>query len=242
MIAVIVYTLYSVSYKIKTYVGLFFSFFVLIMMITMFLGALIYLFSPTNISLAEAIIINNASMLILLVYLFLNGKKLAKSSSFSSSHIITLSVLTVLNEILMGATFSLADFGIKFFSSLYTSVLTTLNSYWFFYPMMIEMLSLYLVDYLKRNAKKELFPLIGITTFPPTVFNFSQWIYSSIVISFVLSLLGIINSKNVWRYVYLITAISILTTLLLPIIFDIVIVIDMVLYYFYLLRHKSKVS
>jgi len=70
----LVYTLYSLVYRIKSNVGLFLVYFVLIMMVSMFIGALIYLFSPTNVSLAEAIIINNGLMLFLLVYLFLNAK------------------------------------------------------------------------------------------------------------------------------------------------------------------------
>jgi len=234
MVAIIVYTLYSVSYKIKTWIGLFFAFFVLIMMITMFIGAIAYLLSPSNISLAEAIIVNNASMLILLVYLFMNAKKLASNKDFSKIHIFSLSILTVLNEILMGGAFSLAYFGIKYF-------LTSLNSYWFFYPMMAEMLALYLIDYLKSRANKELFALIGITTFPPTILNFSQWIYSSIFIDVILSLIGIINSRGLWRYLYIITAISVVSTLFIPTFFDIIIIIDMILYYVYLLN-RSKVS
>ncbi|BAB66951.1 hypothetical protein STK_18600 [Sulfurisphaera tokodaii str. 7] len=241
MVAIIVYTLYSVSYKIKTWIGLFFAFFVLIMMITMFIGAIAYLLSPSNISLAEAIIVNNASMLILLVYLFMNAKKLASNKDFSKIHIFSLSILTVLNEILMGGAFSLAYFGIKYFLTFYSAFLTTLNSYWFFYPMMAEMLALYLIDYLKSRANKELFALIGITTFPPTILNFSQWIYSSIFIDVILSLIGIINSRGLWRYLYIITAISVVSTLFIPTFFDIIIIIDMILYYVYLLN-RSKVS
>lgn len=240
MVFVIVYTLYSMMYRIKSNMGLFLVYFVLIMMVSMFIGALIYLFTPTNISLAEAIIINNGLMLVLFVYLFLNAKKLAKRLDLSPFHSLSVSTLTVVNEILMGATFSLASFGITYFSSLSSSILVTLNSYWFFYPMMAEMLSLYLIDYAKGKVRKELFPVIGITTFPPTLFNFSQWVYSSIVIDLVLSLLGIINSKGVWRYIYLLTAISVISTAVTPIFFDLVVVAVMILFYFYLFNWSKN--
>ena len=240
MVFVIVYTLYSMIYRIKSNVGLFFVYFVLIMMVSMFVGALIYLFSPTDVSLAEAIIINNGLMLLLLVYLFLNAKKLAKRLDLSPFHSLSVSTLTVVNEILMGATFSLASFGITYFSSLSSSFLVTLNSYWFFYPMMAEMLSLYLIDYAKGKVRKELFPVIGITTFPPTLFSFSQWVYSSIIIDLVLSALGIINSKGLWRYIYLLTAISVISTIVTPVFFDLVIVAVMIFFYFYLFNWSKN--
>lgn len=242
MIIVIIYTLYSLDYKVKSYVGLLIFYFVQIMMITMFIGAILYLLSPSNYSLAEAIIINNATMLLFLVVLFSQGRKLANIHNFSKSSLIIASFLTVLNEILMGATFSLASFGPKLFSSFYLSVLTTLNSYWFFYPMMIEMLSLYLIDYIKGNIKKELFPLIGITTFPPTLFNFSQWVYSSLIIDIILSILGIINSKGLWRFLYIITLFACFTTLTLPFFFNGIIIIDMIYFYYHILRYGRKIS
>lgn len=235
MVAFIVLILYYIE-KIKTYIGVFFIYFGLLMMLTMFIGAVIYLYSPSNTSLAIAFGVNMAIMVSVLAYFFIVAEKIA-SQRFNGEkkHILSFAILVVLNEILMGTTFSLAQFGLKYFLTLYDAFNTSINSVWFFYPMMAEMLAIYLIHYLKGFYFKELFPLIGIATFPPTVFNFTDWVYSSLVLSLGFSLLGVLTAKNIWRYIYIVLAIGTITTLLNPVPYDLIIIFSMILYYRYVL-------
>ncbi|WP_238842131.1 hypothetical protein [Sulfolobus sp. E11-6] len=140
--------LYSVAI-VSTKIGTFFLYFSLTMMLTMLIGASIYLFSPSNETFGIAFGINMASMILLLGYFFAVAENLAERMNFNGYHFYTLSALAVINEVLMGLTFGLAQFGAKPFSTIILGLYNSLNSYWFFYPMMAEMLSLYLIAYIK---------------------------------------------------------------------------------------------
>jgi hypothetical protein len=69
MVIIIVLILYYIE-KIKTYVGVFFIYFSLVMMITMFIGASVYLISPSTLWLAIAFGINTFTMIPLIVYFY----------------------------------------------------------------------------------------------------------------------------------------------------------------------------
>ncbi|WP_373469176.1 hypothetical protein [Acidianus infernus] len=112
----------------------------------------------------------------------------------------------------------------------------TFNGGWFFYPMMVEMLSIYLIHYIEGEFRKDLFPLIGITSFPPTLIDNIKWFYSSLAISLALSGLGVINSKGFIRWIYVILILSLLLLLFkVYIIYDVAITVSMITYYLSLL-------
>ncbi|BDC17908.1 hypothetical protein [Acidianus sp. HS-5] len=231
MVAVIVFLLYE-SEEVKTKLGFSLVIFGFIMMITMFIGATLYLISPTSLSLAEAVLINNFTMLayILSVFPFLRGFKVKFSLSSLSS--ILVSLLAVINEILMSLTFNIAC---RFPNVIYE----TFNGGWFFYPMMAEMLSLFLIHYVKGQFYKDLFPLIGITSFPPTLLDNEKWFYTALVISLILSFIGIRESKLLVRIVYIALAVSLVSLFLLTPFYDSVIVLSMITYYYTILHVRE---
>lgn len=232
MVAVIVFILYYIE-NIKSMIGLYFSYFGLVMMLSMFIGAIIYLYNPSNITLAIAFAENMVIMISFLAYFFIIAEELVKQPIRNLRyHIYVLSTLAVLNEILMGSTFVLAQFGKSLFSSVYSSFYSSVNSYWFFYPMMVEMLSLYLIQYIRGVNLKSLLPLIGVTSFPPTAFNIREWFLFGVVMTMAVSALGIVSSgRNLWRYIYSIILLATLGTFINPIPYDICVIIAMILYY-----------
>ncbi|MEM0305325.1 MAG: hypothetical protein QW685_10035 [Saccharolobus sp.] len=237
MVAIIVLILYYIE-KIRTYVGVFFIYFSLIMMITMFLGASIYLYSPSNLTLAIAFAINMSIMIVLIVYFFIIAKKLIhKPFNGEKPHVVVFSFLVVLNEILMGSTFGIAQFGSEYFSTPYNAFYYSINSYWFFYPMMAEMLAFYIIHYIRGLQYKELLPLIGIAAFPPTVFNYPNWFYSALIFSLIFSVLGVLSSR---KYIYLALAITILLNFVNAIPYDILIIASMTWYYSQILSITLK--
>ncbi|WP_422398137.1 hypothetical protein [Sulfolobus tengchongensis] len=235
MVGIIILILYYIE-KIKTYVGVFFIYFSLIMMITMFVGASLYLFYPSTSSLAIAFGINAFLMIPLIAYFLMTIRKLVnRHFRGERTHIVFFSILLVVNEVLMGSTFGIAQFGPSRFITPYYAFYYSINSYWFFYPMMAEMLALYILHYLKGLTYREVFPLIGAVAFPPTAFDYSEWFYSALIFSLGFSLVGVISSKKIWRYMYSALAVAILLLLINPIPYDILIIISMILYYLYLL-------
>ncbi|QKR00115.1 hypothetical protein GWK48_06765 [Metallosphaera tengchongensis] len=230
MVAVIVVLLYYVS-KVTTKVGTFFLYFAFFMMIFMLIGASVYLFSPSETSLGIAVGINMVSMILFLGYFFAVAERLTDKVTFTWYHYYSISLLTVINEGLMGLTFGLAQFGVAPFSSLVSGINESINSYWFFYPMMAEMLSLYLISLSRGRSRIELFPFIGITAFPPVIFQgILIWKYFSIIMDVGLSLFGI-YFKGSWRYLYILAAVGSLSALYLPWIFDVAVIAGMVMYY-----------
>ncbi|MCG3109062.1 hypothetical protein L3N51_01352 [Metallosphaera sp. J1] len=230
MVAVIVVLLYYV-FKVTTKIGTFFLYFAFLMMAFMLIGASIYLFNPTETNLGIAVGVNMASMILLLGYFFAVAERLTDRIEFKWYHYYSLSGLVVFNEGLMGLTFGLAQFGVRSFSSPVSALDNSLNSYWFFYPMMAEMLSLYLISLSRGKNNLSLFPLIGISTFPPVIFeNLLIWRYFSLVASLGFSVVGI-AFKGKWRYIYVLLALGSLLSLITPWLFDVGIISGMIQYY-----------
>lgn len=230
MVAIIVVLLYFI-YKVSTKLGVFFLYFSFTMMAFMLVGASIYLYQPSETDLGIAVGINMVSMILLLAYFFAVAEKLTEKFKLRDVHYYSLASLVIVNEGLMGLTFGLAQFGRDPFTNVESALYNSLNSYWFFYPMMAEMLSLFFILMNKGRAPVELFPLVGITAFPPTIFtNLLIWRGTSIVMDFGLSMLGL-TFKGKWRIVYFVTALSVITTIYTPWIFDVTIIAGMVLYY-----------
>lgn len=235
MVAIIILILYFTT-RIKTFIGLFFLYFSLAMMLTMFLGASIYIYSPSNTTLAIAFAINMALMIFLLTYFFAIAENISERSLTNNPiNIYGISVLLVANEVLMSTTFGLAQFGPKYFSSAYGAFYYTINSYWFFYPMMAEMLGFYLIHYVKGQQFQQLLPLVGVTAFPPTAFNVQDWFPFALVLTLGASAYGMfLNRKRErlwWFYIYLSLIFTSLLLLVNAIPYDINVIIAMVMYY-----------
>ena len=239
MVVVIVAILY-LSEKVKNYAGLFLVYFLLGMMISMFASAVYYLYNPSSLSLALAFLTNSIYMVLFLVPFFLNAKKLSLRV-YSGGHELFISILAVINEFLMGYTFNLAYLGKSYFNNALNVFQYSVNSYWFFYPMMAEMLSIYIINYLKFNvARKDLFPLIGITTFPPILLNDTYWVYSTMVISLGLCVIGLTSKDKVLKTVYLTLLFAIVSVILTPLLYEAVILIGMVSYYVRELKNHTN--
>lgn len=220
MVVAIIGVIYYIENKLNTYIHLFFSYFILIMMALMLVGAIIYLSSPSNVTLGIAVAINMISMIVILAFFFSVAENLSKQITLSSKILYSLASLLVLNEALMGTTFSLAEFGKSYFFSITEDMAISLNSIWFFYPMMIEMLFTLVIGIVNFNQIGDyvyyVIPLIGIAAFPPTVLNFNVWIYSALAIDIFLAIYGIMKSKLIWKILY-----AILIITLIPILFNI---------------------
>jgi hypothetical protein len=238
MVAVILLILFYIV-RIRTYVGMFFAYFGLAMMLTMFVGASVYLYSPSNTSLAVAFGVNMAVMLGLLTYFFAIAEDMQKKKlTHTSLNTMSVSLLLVTNEVFMSTAFGLAQFGPKLFSSPYGSFYYTVNSYWFFYPMMAEMLGFYLIHYLKGEQFPQLLPLVGVTSFPPTAFNTQGWFPFAVAVSLGASGYGFAYSfkgRGLWTYIYASLLITTALLLVTPIPYDVDIVVTMVLYYYAIL-------
>ena len=76
MVVAIVIILYLVE-KVRNYAGFWFIIFLLVMMVSMFVSASIYLNSPSSLSLALAFLTNSIVMVAFLVPFFIKAKELA---------------------------------------------------------------------------------------------------------------------------------------------------------------------
>jgi len=115
MVVAIVVILYLVE-RVRNYAGFWFMTFLLLMMISMFVGASIYLNSPSNVSLALAFLTNSIVMIAFLTPFLLKIKDLA-SRSYNGKDDGLISALAILNEVTMGYTFELAQYGKSVFSN-----------------------------------------------------------------------------------------------------------------------------
>ncbi|AWR99157.1 hypothetical protein [Metallosphaera hakonensis] len=230
MVTAIVGLIYAV-FKVTTKIGLFFVYFGFLMMLFMLVGASIYLFKPTETSLGIAVGINMVSMILLIGYFFAVAEQLSEKINLRWYHYYSLSVFVVVNELMMGLTFGLAQFGVAQFSTVISGLYYSFNSYWFFYPMMAEMLFIYLIALSKGINNTELFPLIGVATFPPVIFqDLLIWRYISLFMTLGFSAVGLMF-KGRWRYLYILIIVGVVSTLITPWLFDLAIALSMVEYY-----------
>jgi hypothetical protein len=229
MVVAIVIILYLVE-KVRNYAGFWFIIFLLVMMISMFVSASIYLNSPSSLSLALAFLTNSIVMVAFLVPFFIKAKELALRRYNGKNDSLT-SALAVLNEVIMGYTFELAQYGKSIFSSPLSYFTLSINNYWFYYSMMAEMFTLYLIYYLrgvKREVLTQIFPIVGITASPPILLDNKVWFYSSLLMSLGFCALGFRSRLN---YLYVAMAIALLTTFFTPVIYELVLLYSMYTYY-----------
>jgi len=229
MVVAIVIILYLVE-KVRNYASFWFIIFLLVMMISMFVSASIYLNSPSSLSLALAFLTNSIVMVAFLVPFFIKAKELALRRYNGKNDSLT-SALAVLNEVIMGYTFELAQYGKSIFSDPLSYFTLSINNYWFYYSMMAEMFTLYLIYYLrgvKREVLTQIFPIVGITASPPILLDDKVWFYSSLLMSLGFCALGFRSRLN---YLYVAMAIALLTTFFTPVIYELVLLYSMYTYY-----------
>jgi len=229
MAVAIVIILYLVE-KVRNYAGFWFIIFLLVMMISMFVSASIYLNSPSSLSLALAFLTNSIVMVAFLVPFFIKARELALRR-YNGKNDCLISALAVLNEVIMGYTFELAQYGKSIFSNPLSYFTLSINNYWFYYSMMAEMFTLYLIYYLrgvKREVLTQIFPIVGITASPPILLDNKVWFYSSLLMSLGFCALGFRSRLN---YLYVAMAIALLTTFFTPVIYELVLLYSMYTYY-----------
>lgn len=229
MVVAIVIILYLVE-KVRNYAGFWFIIFLLVMMISMFVSASIYLNSPSSLSLALAFLTNSIVMVAFLVPFFIKARELALRR-YNGKNDCLISALAVLNEVIMGYTFELAQYGKSIFSNPLSYFTLSINNYWFYYSMMAEMFTLYLIYYLrgvKREVLTQIFPIVGITASPPILLDNKVWFYSSLLMSLGFCALGFRSRLN---YLYVAMAIALLTTFFTPVIYELVLLYSMYTYY-----------
>ncbi|MEJ2775372.1 hypothetical protein WIW90_03935 [Sulfolobaceae archaeon RB850M] len=229
MVVAIVIILYLVE-KVRNYASFWFIIFLLVMMISMFVSASIYLNSPSSLSLALAFLTNSIVMVAFLVPFFIKARELTLRR-YNGKNDCLISALAVLNEVIMGYTFELAQYGKYIFSNPLSYFTLSINNYWFYYSMMAEMFTLYLIYYLrgvKREVLTQIFPIVGITASPPILLDDKVWFYSSLLMSLGFCALGFRSRLN---YLYVAMAIALLTTFFTPVIYELVLLYSMYTYY-----------
>ncbi|QGR18611.1 hypothetical protein [Stygiolobus azoricus] len=83
--------------------------------------------------------------------------------------------------------------------------------------------------------------MIGIATFPPILLADPFWVYSTIIITLGLCLIGLFNSKEmILRIVYLVLVLGTLLTFFTPYLYELGILFGMVLYYQKVLNEKTQ--
>lgn len=233
MVAAIVAVLIMAA-NARTYTRMFFVYFALGMMILMLSGAALYLYYPSEETLGIAFGVNMVYMLGVLAYYFIIAEEVSgRELSNFGLHSVLIGVLVVVNEALMGATFTLAQYGRGPFSTPLASLYNSINSYWFFYPMMAEMLGLFLYHLSRGYLLKSLFPLVEMTAFPPTLFSPFNLVLASSGLSVASSLLGIYYSgDSVLKAAYGILAVVSAAALVTPYPYDAAVVASMALYFY----------
>ncbi|BBG23062.1 hypothetical protein IC006_0346 [Sulfuracidifex tepidarius] len=242
MVLAIIGVIYFVERKMQTYTHVFMAEFFMLMMATMFVGAMIYLYNPSTFSLGIGVGINMVSMIIALAAFFSVVDNLSRPIKDKRIFpLISLSI--VIDEILMGSTFQLAESG-KFVSPI-QGIDSSLNSVWFFYPMMTEMLFLFLVKLNGLSGNKlplYLLPVIVVTAMPPTLLQVPLWRYYSIFIDIAFLGYGMISSSiPSWRVLYALIGIGIVSTFLgtgIP--FGISLSVSMIYYYYSIFSSSKK--
>ena len=163
--------------------------FLLAMMASMFLSAVIYLYFPGFVTIFELVALNMISMSLglipILTALFRGDKPLGetrKGSSVSSRSIVFAAViaLALLSEVFMGWTFAIVS-GVASTTSqsVFSSLVESTSSYWFVFTMAAEMaVTLYLVG---RGFPSSFRWLVAFQTaimvLSPTAFANPSWAY-----------------------------------------------------------------
>ncbi|MEM3671034.1 MAG: hypothetical protein QW767_04740 [Thermoprotei archaeon] len=165
--------------------------FVLVMMLSMFLGASFYMLYPGQISLAYVVGGNMFVMVIGLVIILNSfGEESAEKPFNRRLWTPIVSVLLILNESMMGLVFHQAQDGLLLAPTpagqLTGLVDLSVNTYWFFTPMMAEMISAFtMIEARSATINGVYTGLVGATAFPPTLLGYPSWIRVGFLLTFV---------------------------------------------------------
>jgi polyferredoxin len=177
--------------------------FLLGMMASMFLSAVIYLYFPGLVTAFELVALNMISMSIALIpilsALFRGDRPIdetRKGSTISTRALVFVSiiVLAILSEVFMGWTFSLITGASTTTQGVFSSLVTSMSTYWFIFTMASEMaVTLYLVG---RNFPSTFRWLVAIQTvimvLSPTAIANSTWAWDTVVGNSAVMILAII--------------------------------------------------
>ena len=165
--------------------------FLLAMMASMFVSAVIYLYFPTYLVLVELFAINMVSMgvaiLPILSALMRGDKPLEETrtgSVVSSRALVYVSAiaLAILSEVFMGWTFAILSGSATTSQGVISSLIESMSTYWFIFTMASEMaVTLYLVGRKFPSAFRWLVAIqIAVMVLSPTAINDSSWAFWSL--------------------------------------------------------------
>jgi len=177
--------------RIKTLTDAGVVLFLLAMMASMFVSAVIYLYFPTYLVLVELFAINMVSMgvaiLPILSALMRGDKPLEETrtgSVVSSRALVYVSAiaLAILSEVFMGWTFAILSGSATTSQGVISSLIESMSTYWFIFTMASEMaVTLYLVGRKFPSAFRWLVAIqIAVMVLSPTAINDSSWAFWSL--------------------------------------------------------------
>ncbi|MDA4134496.1 MAG: 4Fe-4S dicluster domain-containing protein [Thaumarchaeota archaeon] len=161
--------------------------FLLVMMASMFVSAVVYLYIPTFVTIFELVALNMISMslgLIPILTALIRGDRqldeTRKGRAPSSRHLVIASiiVLAILSEVFMGWTFAILSGAASVSGqSVLSALVDSMSTYWFIFTMASEMaVTLYLVG---RNFPSSFRWLVAIQTaimvLSPTAIASTEW-------------------------------------------------------------------
>jgi polyferredoxin len=166
--------------------------FLLVMMASMFVSAVVYLYFPGSVTLFELVALNMISMSVglipILTALFRGDSQLdetRKGSAVSSRSMVfgAFIALALLSEVFMGWTFAIVS-GVASTTSqgALASLVESMSSYWFVFTMASEMaVTLYLVGKRFPSSFRWLVALqTAIMVLSPTAFGSSPWVSAAL--------------------------------------------------------------
>jgi polyferredoxin len=166
--------------------------FLLVMMASMFVSAVVYLYFPGSVTLFELVALNMVSMSVglipILTALFRGDSQLdetRKGSAVSSRSMVfgAFIALALLSEVFMGWTFAIVS-GVASTTSqgVLASLVESMSSYWFIFTMASEMaVTLYLVGKRFPSGFRWLVALqTAIMVLSPTAFGSSSWVSAAL--------------------------------------------------------------
>ena len=186
--------------------------FLFVMMASMFVSAVVYLYIPTFVTVFELVALNMISMSIglipILTVLMRGDRQLdetRKGSAVSARSIVVAAVivLTILSEVFMGWTFAILSGAASVSGqSVFSTLVDSMSTYWFIFTMASEMaVTLYLVG---RNFPSSFRWLVAIQTaimvLSPTAIASGAWsTYTTVANSAVMILVIIFMFEYIFK-------------------------------------------
>jgi polyferredoxin len=161
--------------------------FLLVMMASMFISAVIYLYIPTFVTVFELVALNMISMSIglipILAALFRGDRRLdetRKGNAVSTRQLVIAAIITlaILSEVFMGWTFAILSGAASVSAqSVFSALVDSMSTYWFIFTMASEMaVTLYLVGRNFPSTFRWLVAIqVAIMVLSPTAIANSTW-------------------------------------------------------------------